>query len=68
MKRIKVFINYCGIDFEVEGKYIKGSDYDNTGSCLDYADIYIQGASAYEILSTKQYNDIIDLAIEQIEE
>ena len=68
MKNIKVAVNYCGIEFEVKGFYIKGDDYDNTGSYLEDEDILIEGVDVYEILSTKQMNDIIDLAIEQIED
>jgi hypothetical protein len=68
MKKIKVFVNYCEIKFEVKGFYIKGSDYDYTGSCIEDAEVLIQGVDVYEILSTKQYNDIIDLAIEEIED
>jgi len=68
MKKLKVFVNYCDITFEVKGYYTKGDTYDNTGSSLDDADIYIQGIDVWEILSNKQWNDIIDLAIEQIED
>lgn len=68
MKKVNVTVNYCDIEFEVKGFYIKGSDYDYTGSCIEDEIISIQGIDVYEILSTKQYNDIIDLAIEQIEE
>jgi len=67
MKTIKVTVNYCEIEFEVEGYYIKGDSYDNTGSSLDDAIIYIQGIDVWEILSNKQWDDIIDLAIEEIE-
>jgi hypothetical protein len=68
MKKIKVFVNYCDIEFQVKGFYIKGDSYDKTGSSLDDADIYIQGIDVWEILSNKQWNDIIDLAIQQIED
>ena len=67
MKNIKVAVNYCGIEFEVKGFYIKGDDYDNTGSYLEDEDILIEGVDVYEILSTNQINDIIDLAIHEIE-
>ncbi len=67
MKKIKVTVNYCDIDFEVKGFYIKGSDYDYTGSCIEDAEVLIQGIDVYEILSTRQFDDIIDLAIEEIE-
>jgi hypothetical protein len=67
MKKVKVTVNYCDIEFEVKGFYIEGSDYDYTGSCIEDEIISIQGVDVYEILSTKQYNDIIDLAIEEIE-
>lgn len=68
MEKIKVFVNYCDIEFEVKGFYIKGSDYDYTGSCIEDEIISIEGIDVYQILSTKQINDIIDLAIEQIED
>jgi hypothetical protein len=68
MKKIKVFVNYCDIEFEVRGYYIKGDSYDNTGSCIKDEEVLIQGIDVYEILCTKQWNDIIDLAIEQIED
>jgi hypothetical protein len=68
MKKVNVTVNYCDIDFEVKGFYIKGDSYDNTSSSLDDADIYIQGIDVWEILSNKQWNDIIDLAIQQIED
>ena len=68
MKKIKVFVNYCDITFEVKGYYTKGDSYDNTGSCLEDEEILIEGVDVYEILSTKQMNDIIDLAIHEIED
>jgi len=68
MKKIKVTVNYCDIEFEVKGFYIEGSDYDYTGSCIEDEQILIQGIDVWEILSQKQINDIIDLAIEEIED
>jgi hypothetical protein len=68
MKTIKVAVNYCGIEFEVKGFYIKGDDYDYTGSCIEDVEILIEGVDVYQILSTKQMNDIIDLAIHEIED
>ena len=68
MEKIKVFVNYCDIEFEVKGFYIKGSDEDYTGSCIEDEEVLIQGIDVYEILSTKIYNDIIDLAIHEIED
>jgi hypothetical protein len=68
MKKVKVTVNYCDIDFEVKGFYIEGSDYDYTGSCIEDEQILIQGVDVWEILSQKQINDIIDLAIEEIED
>ena len=68
MKKTKVFVNYCDITFEVKGYYIKGDTYDNTGSCFEFEEILIEGIDVWEILSHKQINDIIDLAIEQIED
>ncbi len=67
MKKVKVTVNYCDIDFEVKGFYIKGSDEDYTGSCIEDAEVLIQGVDVWEILSTRQFDDIIDLAIEEIE-
>jgi hypothetical protein len=67
MEKIKVFVDYCDIEFEVKGFYIKGSDYDYTGSCIEDEEILIQGIDVYEILSSKQMNDILDLAIQEIE-
>ncbi len=67
MKKVKVTVNYCDIDFEVKGFYIKGDSYDYTGSCIEDDEITIQGIDVWEILSQKQINDIIDLAIEEIE-
>jgi hypothetical protein len=67
MKKVNVTVNYCDIDFEVKGFYIEGSDYDYTGSCIEDEQILIQGVDVWEILSQKQINDIIDLAIEEIE-
>ena len=67
MEKIKVTVNYCNIEFEVKGFYLKGDSYDNTGSCIEDDEILIQGVDVWEILSQKQINDIIDLAIEQIE-
>ena len=67
MKKVNVTVNYCDIEFQVKGFYIKGSDEDYTGSCIEDEEVSIQGVDVYEILSTKQYNDIIDLAIEEIE-
>jgi hypothetical protein len=68
MKKVKVTVNYCDIEFEVKGFYIEGSDYDYTGSCIEDEQILIQGIDVWEILSQKQINDIIDLAIEEIED
>jgi hypothetical protein len=68
MKKVKVTVNYCDIEFEVKGFYIEGSDYDYTGSCIEDEQILIQGVDVWEILSQKQINDIIDLAIEEIED
>lgn len=68
MEKIKEFVSYCDIEFEVDGYYIKGDSYDNSKSCLTDEAIFIQGVDVYEILSTKQWNDIIDLAIKQIED
>lgn len=68
MKKVKVFVNYCDIEFEVRGYYIKGDSYDNTGSCLEDEEVLIEGVDVYEILSTKIYNDIINLAIHEIED
>jgi len=68
MKKVKVTVNYCDIDFEVKGFYIKGDSYDYTGSCIEDDEITIQGIDVWEILSQKQINDIIDLAIEEIED
>ena len=67
MKKVKVTVNYCDIDFEVKGFYIKGDSYDYTGSCIEDDEITIQGIDVWEILSQKQINDIINLAIEEIE-
>lgn len=67
MKKVNVTVNYCDIEFEVKGFYLKGSDEDYTGSCIEDEEVLIQGIDVYEILSTKQYNDIIDLAIQEIE-
>lgn len=68
MKKVNVTVNYCDIEFQVKGFYIKGSDEDYTGSCIEDEEILIQGIDVYEILSSKQMNDIIDLAIHQIED
>jgi hypothetical protein len=68
MKKVKVTVKYCDIEFLVTGFYIKGSDYDYTGSCIEDEIISIQGIDVWEILSQKQINDIIDLAIEEIED
>jgi hypothetical protein len=67
MKKVNVTVNYCDIEFEVKGFYIKGSDEDYTESCIEDEEVLIQGVDVYEILSTKQFYDIIDLAIEEIE-
>jgi hypothetical protein len=68
MKKVKVAVNYCDIEFEVKGFYIKGDDEDYTASCIEDEEILIEGVDVYEILSSKQMNDIIDLAIHQIED
>lgn len=68
MKKVSVTVNYCDIEFEVKGFYIKGDEYDNTGSCIEDDEILIQGIDVWEILSQKQINDILDLAIQQIED
>jgi hypothetical protein len=67
MKKVNVIVNYCDIEFLVKGYYIQGDTYDNTGSCIEDEQVLIEGVDVYEILSTKIYNDIIDLAIEEIE-
>jgi hypothetical protein len=67
MKKLSVTVNYCDIEFEVKGFYIKGDTYDNTGSTIEDEEILIQGIDVYEILSQRQINDIFDLAIEEIE-
>ena len=67
MEKVNVTVNYCNIDFEVKGFYIKGSDEDYIGSCIEDEEIFLQGIDVWEILSTKQWNDIIDLAIQEIE-
>ena len=38
MKKVKVTVNYCGIEFEVKGFYIKGDDEDYTASCIEDED------------------------------
>jgi hypothetical protein len=68
MEKVNVTVNYCDIEFQVKGFYIKGCDEDYTGSCIEDEEVLLQGIDVYEILSTKQWNDIIDLAIEQIED
>jgi hypothetical protein len=68
MKKVKVTVNYCDIEFEVKGFYIKGSDEDYTGSCIEDEEVLLEGIDIYEIVSTKIWNDIIDLAIEEIED
>ena len=68
MEKVNVTVNYCTVEFQVAGYYIKGDSYDNTKACLDDTEITIQGVDVWEILSQKQINDIIDLAIEQIED
>jgi hypothetical protein len=68
MKKVRVFVNYCTVDFEIKGYYLQGDSYDNTKSCIDDAEILIQGVDMWEILSTKQWNDILDLAIKEIED
>lgn len=68
MEKVKVFVNYCDIEFEVKGFYLKSSDYDNTNSYIEDSEILIQGVDVYQILSGKCWNDIIDLAIQQIED
>ena len=68
MEKVNVTVNYCDIEFQVKGFYIKGSDEDYTGSCIEDEEVLIQGIDVYEILSTKQWNDIIDLAIHEIED
>lgn len=68
MKKVKVAVNYCDIEFEVKGYYIQGNTYDNTGSCIEDEEILIEGIDVWEILSQKQINDIIDLAIQEIED
>jgi hypothetical protein len=68
MEKIKVFVDYCDIRFEVDGYYCKGSDYDNSGSSIEDAGIFIEDIDVYQILSHKQWNDIIDLALEEIED
>ena len=68
MEKVNVTVNYCTVDFEVSGYYIKADSYDNTKSCLDDTEITIQGVDMWEILSTKQWNDIINLAIQEIED
>ena len=67
MEKVNVTVNYCDIEFQVKGFYIKGCDEDYTGICIEDELILIQGIDVYEILSNKQINDIIDLAIEEIE-
>jgi hypothetical protein len=67
MEKVNVTVNYCDIEFEVKGFYIKGSDEDYTGSCIEDEEILIEGIDVYEILSTKQWNDIVDLALQEIE-
>lgn len=68
MKKVKVTVNYCDIEFEVKGFYLKGDSYDNTGSCIEDESILIEGVDVWEILSTKQINDIIALAIQKTED
>jgi len=68
MEKVNVTVNYCEVEFEVSGYYIKGDSYDNTKACLDDTEIFIQGVEMWEILSTKQWNDIVDLALQEIEE
>ena len=68
MEKVNVTVNYCDIEFQVKGFYIKGSDEDYTGSCIEDEEVLIQGIDVYEILSTKQWNDIINLAIQEIED
>lgn len=59
-----VSVNYCGIDFEVEGNFTSGEIETNSKHQLDDCIITINGIDVYEILSNKQISEIENLAIE----
>lgn len=68
----KATVNYKGIEFELEGIYTEGEErtYDYPGSNSEY-ELYnalVNGIDILEILVESQIEDLIDLAIEQIEE
>lgn len=68
----EVTVNYKGIEFELEGIYTEGEErtYDYPGSNSEY-ELYnalVNGIDILEILVESQIEDLIDLAIEQIEE
>ena len=68
----KVTVNYNGVEIELDGYYTPGEErtYDYPGSGSDY-EIYnalVNGVDILEILLESQIEDLVNLAIEQIED
>lgn len=69
---MNVTVNYCDIEFEIDGYYEKGEsrtyDYPGSGSVYEIEYAYVNGINILELLSPKQIEDLENLAIEKIEE
>ena len=79
MKKQTVFINYLGVDVEVEGVYSPeepmvmyykdGSGFPGSASEFEVTGALIGGQNAEEIMERlNAWNDLAELAIEKIEE
>lgn len=68
----KVTVNYNGIEFELDGYYTKGEEqtyyYPGSGSDYEIYNALVNGVDILEILVESQIEDLIDLAIKEIEE
>lgn len=65
-----VEVEYCDITFEVKGTYYKQEfqpwHHYSPSDSIDDVTISIQGIDVYEILSNKQIEDIIQIALEKL--
>jgi len=63
-------IEYCDITFEVKGTLVKPPyhtwHHSESPAELDDVTITIQGVDVYEILSNKQIEDIVQIALDKL--
>jgi len=57
-------VNYADVIFEVKGNYIKVEEETNSKAGLDNVSISIRGIDVWEILSDRQIENIVELALD----